>query len=121
MNKKFGFKDLHVWQKAIEFADHIIELTENLNTNSKHFRLTEQIEAAVASVAQNIAEGKGRKTDKEFSQYLYFSRGSLNEVVTLLNLFFKRKWITEESLLKLEDEAYEIACMIKGLINSLNK
>ena len=121
MDKKFGFKDLLVWQKAIEFADKVIELTENLNTNSKHFRLIEQMESAAASVAQNIAEGKGRRTDKEFIQFLYFSRGSLNEVVTLLNLFFRRKWISQENLDKFEDEAYEIACMIKGLINSLNK
>ena len=59
----FGFKDLKVWQKALDFADEVIELTENLNTKYKHFRLIEQIEGSSASVAQNISEGKGRNSD----------------------------------------------------------
>ena len=117
----FGFKDLKVWQKALDFADQIIEQAENLNSVNKHFRLIEQLEAASASVSQNIAEGKGRNSQKEFIQYLYISRGSLYETITLLNLFAKRKWISQQILESLEAEAFEIASMIKGLINSLYK
>ena len=119
-NKKFGFKELIVWQKAIEYANEIREITENLNTNKNHFRLIEQLESAVASVAQNIAEGKGRRSKKEFVQFLYIARGSLYETITILNLFSKRKWIDENQLLLLENNAHEIASMIKGLINSIN-
>ncbi|MGK7393408.1 MAG: four helix bundle protein [Candidatus Cyclobacteriaceae bacterium M3_2C_046] len=45
-----------VWQKAIDFADKIIETTENLNTSGKHFRLIEQIESSSTSIAQNISQ-----------------------------------------------------------------
>lgn len=123
MEKKahFNFKDLKVWQKAICFVDKIIEITENLHANRKHFRLIEQIEASAASVAQNIAEGKGRYSQKEFIQYLYISRGSLYETVTILNVFQRRNWIAEKTLNDLEEDAFEIASMIKGLINSLYK
>ena len=116
----FGFKNLFVWQKAIDFADNVIDLTENMNTKGKHYRLIEQIEASSSSIAQNIAEGKGRHFPKEFIQYLYVARGSLYETVTLLNLFFKRKWIDDALLNKLEAEAFEIVSMLKGLINSID-
>ncbi len=120
-NSSFGFKNLKVWQKAIDFADKVIELSENLNTSGKHYRLIDQIEASSASIAQNIAEGKGRHSQKEFSQFFYIARGSLYETVTLLNLFFKRNWIREDKLDELERDSFEIASMIKGLINSINK
>jgi len=71
------------------------------------------------SVAQNIAEGKGRYSQKEFRQFLYYSRGSLFETVTLLNLFALRNWITEAKLSQIEHEANEIGKMLNGLINSL--
>ena len=90
VDEDFGFKKLIVWQKALDFADMVIDLTEHLNTSGKHFRLIEQIESSSASVSQNIAEGKGRKSKKEFEHYLYIARGSLYETVTLLNLFYKR-------------------------------
>ena len=117
--KTFQFKDLKVWQKALDFADKVIDITENLNTSSKHFRLIEQIEAASASISQNIAEGKGRRSKKEFVQYLYISRGSLYESITLLNLFERRKWISIETLEEMENDGVEIASMLKGLINSI--
>lgn len=117
----FKFKDLQVWQKALEYADQVIQLTENLNTEKNHFRLVEQLESSSASIAQNISEGKGRYSKKEFVQYLYFSRASLYETITLINLFHKRNWISDESLELLEENAFEIANMIKVLINSISR
>ncbi len=117
----FKFKELVVWQKAIDFADQVINITENINASHGHYRLIEQIESSSASFAQNIAEGKGRYSQKEFIQNLYIARGSLYETITLLNLFQKRNWISGEILQDLERVAYEIASMIKGLINKLNK
>jgi len=97
----------------------VIQLTENLNTEKNHYRLIEQIESASSSVSQNIAEGKGRYSAKEMRQFLYYSRGSLYETVTLLNLFALRKWITNNQLDELEAEAIEIGKMLNGLINSI--
>jgi four helix bundle protein len=117
----FAFKDLLVWQKSIDFADYAISLSEDLNSPRKHFRLIEQFESASTSVPMNIAEGKGRNSKKEFIQYLYISRGSLYETITLAIIFERRNWITKDQLNKLETDAIEIASMLKGLINSINK
>jgi len=115
----FAFKELKVWQKSIDFADRVIEQSENLNTTGRHFRLIEQLESSVVSISNNIAEGKGRHSKKEFIQFLYVARGSLYETVSLLNLFNKRKWISDDVLKNLESEALEIVQMLKGLVNSL--
>jgi len=116
---RFAFEELTVWQKALDFAEKIIDLTENIKTDRKHFRLIEQLESSTTSVALNIAEGKGRYSKKEFMQFLYIARGSLYETVALLKLFSRKKWITEIQLEQIEISADEIAKMLSGLINSI--
>ena len=94
--ERFGYEDLEVWQKAIEWASEIAYLGDNLDMERKHFRLIEQLESASSSVAANIAEGKGRYSKREFAQFLYVARGSLYETLTLLEIFARRNWITED-------------------------
>ncbi|HBO34657.1 MAG TPA: four helix bundle protein [Anaerolineaceae bacterium] len=112
-----GYRGLLVWQKSLEFASTIIEMTENLVTDKKHFRLIDQIEAASMSVPMNIAEGKGRYSIKEFKHFLMIARGSLFETMTMIELFMLRNWITVEKYDYLISEATQITKMI----NSLNK
>ena len=121
MDTHFGFKELLVWQKSMEFINLVLNEIEQIDAGRKHFRLTEQIESSVTSIAANIAEGKGRNSTKEFIHFLYISRGSLYETITLLNIFKEKDWITAESLQNLEAKGFEIASMLKGLINSLYK
>ena len=116
---KFGYEDLDVWNKAINFAVKVIDLVENMNTDRKHYRLLEQIESASTSIAMNLAEGKGRFSKKEFVQYCYISRGSLYETMTLLEIFRRKRWISDPHYSSLEADGIEIASMIKGLINSI--
>jgi len=110
-----------VKNKAVEFAVEVIELVESINTDRKHYRLLEQIESSSVSISMNIAEGKGRFSKKEFIQYLYISRGSLYETMTLLEIFKRKKWISGESYLKTGMHGKEIVSMLKGLINSISK
>ena len=116
---KFAFKQLDVWQKTVNFAVNVINTVEGVSTDRKHYRLLEQIEASSTSVTMNIAEGKGRYSKKEFSQYLYISRGSLYETMTLLEIFYRKSWIKGSDLKKLEQEGLEIAALLKGLINAI--
>jgi four helix bundle protein len=117
---KFGYEDLDVWNKATEFAVKVIELVENISTHRKHYRLLEQVEASSTSISMNIAEGKGRFSKKEFAQFLYISRGSLYETMTLLEIFRRMKWISDRSYSTLETDGKQIASMLKGLINSIS-
>lgn len=121
MKEKFGFQNLEVWQRAVDFADSVIHLSEKLNSDRRHLRLIEQLESASTSVALNIAEGKGRHSKKEFVQFLYIARGSLYETITLLTIFEKRNWIKKEDLEGLLEKAEELARMIMGLVNSIKR
>jgi four helix bundle protein len=116
---KFGFEDLKVWKKAVEFAKLVINITEKIDTPRRHFRLIENVEAASTSVASNVAEGKGRYSKKEFIQFLYISRGSLYETITQLIIFHEKNWISEEQLNQVKDMADEINKMLSSLIVSI--
>jgi len=114
----FPFEKLDVWQLAIELADTVLALLEKLPQN-KHIRLISQMEAAATSPAQNIAEGKGRQYKKEFIQFLHIAEGSLFEIVTLNEVFRRRKLFHEEQANEVRKRCEQIDRKLNGLINSL--
>ena len=116
---KSAYKDLLVWQKSMEFVNLIIDAIDSLSTDRKHYRLIEQLEASATSVPMNIAEGKGRYSQKEFVHFLYIARGSLYETMTVLEIFKMRTWITPNNFNTLEDKSTEIAKMLNALISSI--
>ena len=118
---RFSFEDLEVWQKAVDFAKMIIDLSEKIETNRRHFRLIEQLEACSTSVALNIAEGKGRHSKKEFIQFLYVARGSLYETITLIIIFHKNKWVNDKQMDEIKQFADQIGKMLSALITSIKK
>ncbi len=118
---QLSYKDLNVWRKSIDFANNVISVIETLATQRNHYRLIQQLEAAVTSISMNIAEGKGRNSKKEFVHFSHVSRGSLYETLTLLEIFQLRGWPKSDTYQELEDQAIEIAKMLNGLINSIEK
>ena len=118
--RDFGYEDLKVWNRAVDFAVMVIDAAEAIDSKRKHYRLFEQIEASSTSIAMNLAEGKGRFSVKEFRHFCYIARGSLYENMTLLEIFHRKSWLSSERYLEIKSEAIEIVAMIKGLINSLN-
>ena len=73
-----SFRELKVWQEAHDLTLRIYNLTKNF-PKEERFRLINQLCSSSASVPANIAEGTGRKTLKEYIQFLYNARGSLEE------------------------------------------
>jgi len=116
----FPFEKLEVWQLAVDLADFVLNLLESFPTN-KHLRLISQMEAAVSGIAQNIAEGKGRQYKKEFIQFLYIAEGPLFEVLTLTELFKRRKLIKGQDAIHIRTQAETIDRKLHGLINSLRR
>ena len=116
MNK---FKDLLVWQKAIELATRVYHLTNELPTEEK-FGLISQIRKCVVSISSNIAEGAGRNSKNDFKHFLSIAQGSSYELETQLiianNLYLFEKNKLELVLSQLE----EIQKMITGLQKSLS-
>ena len=115
----FPFEKLEVYQLALELADYVLELLENLPQN-RHLRLISQMEAAAVSSAQNIAEGKGRQYKKEFIQFLHIAQGSVYEVVTLNAVFRRRKLFQENEAREVTSRCEQIDRKLNGLINSLH-
>lgn len=118
---QFSFENLEVWQRAVEFAESVIVLSDKWQTTGKHYRLLEQLESASTSVSMNIAEGKGRYSKKEFVHFLYIAQGSLFEVVTLLVIIERLKWIESTDLEKIRNDAQVIGKMLTSLANSIQK
>jgi four helix bundle protein len=114
----FPFEKLDVYRLAVEMSDYVLGLLEQIPLN-KHFRLVSQMEGAVASIPQNIAEGKGRQYKKEFVQFLSIAQGSLYEVITLNEVFRRRKLFSEEESSKLRRRGEEIDRKLNGLMNAL--
>lgn len=116
---QLSYKDLIVWQKSIEFASQVIDLAENLASNRKHYRLVEQLEAAATSIPMNIAEGKGRYSTKELKHFLMIARGSLYETITLLEIFLRKTWISDNDYQQLNLQAIEISKLITAFHRNL--
>jgi four helix bundle protein len=79
------YTDLQAWQAAMDLAEEIYRITKSF-PKEETYGLTIQLRRAAVSVPSNIAEGKGRSSDKELSQFLCHSRGSLFEIETQINL-----------------------------------
>jgi four helix bundle protein len=115
---KFPFEKLEVWHLAVDFADFVLNILDSFPPN-KYSRVVGQMEAAVSSIPQNIAEGKGRQYKKEFIQYLYIAEGSLFEVLTLSEILKRRNLIREKESIEIRERAEIIDRKLHGPINSL--
>ena len=80
-----GYRDLVVWQQAMNVAVETYRLTSAFPTDEM-FGLTSQMRRAAVSIASNIAEGEGRKSRNEFSHFLGIALGSKSELETQIVL-----------------------------------
>ena len=113
-----SYREIKVWQKSIELVVDIYSCTRGF-PNEEMFGLTSQLRRAAVSIASNIAEGKGRRTDREFLQFLHHARGSVFEVETQLTIASRLGYMPEAEVLRLRNSASEIARMLNGLIKAI--
>jgi four helix bundle protein len=116
----FPFEKIEVWHLSVDLADFVIGLLESFPPN-KHFRVIGQMESAVSGISQNIAEGKGRQYNKEFIQFLYIAIGCLFEVLTLTEIFRRRKLFNEKEANQVRKKAIIIYRKTTALIKSLRR
>lgn len=114
-----NFKELLAWQKARKLVKEVYLLSVSFPAEER-YGLTSQIRRAALSVPTNIAEGCGRRTDKDLVNFLGFSFSSAYEVESLLILAYDLEFISEEQLNKLTPDVAEVQKMIFGLINKFN-
>jgi len=113
-----SYKELIVWQKAVDLVTEIYTATSKF-PREEVFGLTSQLRRCAVSVPSNIAEGQGRATKGEFIQFLSHARGSLFELETQLCIAGKLGYLSPERAQGLAIRAGEVARILNGLLTSL--
>ena len=112
------FKDLIVWQKAMELVAEVYRLVKKL-PKEELFALSDQIRRAAISIPSNIAEGQGRNSTKELIHFLAIAKGSKAELETQLLLCVKINYLKGAEIETAISLIQEIGKMLNALQKSL--
>lgn len=113
------WKKLQVWEKSHELTVSIYQNSALWRKES--YALADQMRRAAHSVPANIVEGQSRNTTKEYLNFLYIARGSLEETRYFLLLGHDLQFLFKKDYDDLEDLSETVSRMLNGLIKSLNK
>ncbi len=109
-----NYRKLRVWEAAISLAVECYDATNEFPGTEK-FGLTSQIRRASISISANIAEGSGRKTDRDFVRFLRIAGGSANEVESLLHVAQQLGYLPFPSLESLTTQLIAVRRQLAGL------
>lgn len=118
MNIK-SYKDLTVWQKAMQLVEDCYRLTDVLFRNVE-FGLKSQMRRAAVSIPSNIAEGNVRRSSAEYSRFLCVALGSTAELETQIELAKRLGLIPDKGARHLIDACQEVGRMLNGLRVSID-
>ena len=111
-------RKLIVWQKARSLAIEVYRVAKKLPPTER-FELGSQLRTACVSITGNIAEGKGRRTNGEYAQFLSNARGSTREVDSHLDLSVGLGFLAEKDVEPLVCLADEISRMLTAMMANL--
>ena len=114
--KSSDFRDLKVWQKAMELTKEVYSLVKLL-PREETYALSDQMRRAVVSIPSNIAEGEGRNSEKDFVRFLSQARGSLWELSTQLEICEQVGYLDKKQI----ETAFGMIIEVSKMINSLSK
>jgi four helix bundle protein len=115
-----SFRDLLVWQRAIQLSVAIYRLTKDF-PREELYGLSSQIRRAAVSVPSNIAEGHGRLGTGEYRQFLGVARGSNFELQTQLEIARALGFGDSKLLDEAEGVSFEVGKMISGILSTIKK
>ena len=113
------FRDLTVWQKAMELAVNVYNTSDKL-PRAELYGLTSQIRRAVVSIPSNIAEGKALG-GQNYPKHLRIAIGSESELQTQIELAQRLKMLTERESRCVIEQTSEVGRMLAALLKSLPK
>jgi four helix bundle protein len=112
-----NYRDLIVWQKAMDLVVEIYRLTKAL-PKEEIYGLTQQMRRAAVSIPSNIAEGQGRGSGQEMIRYLRIAYGSLRELETQSEITERLRYSNEEDVSAVMSLMSEVGRLFNGLIRS---
>jgi len=111
--RRNSYRDLIIWQKSMHLVKEIYLLSKTF-PKEELYGLTSQIRRCAISIPSNIAEGRGRGSDKEFIRFLQISLGSLYELETQIELAKELNFIQDNGIIL--EKCIEIEKMINSMI-----
>ncbi len=114
------YKDLVVWQKAVDLAVEIYKTT-NQFPKEELYGIVSQMRRSVVSISSNIAEGRNRGTRKDFTQFLRIALGSSAELESQVEISKKLGFVDEINYIKLISSTDEICKMLRAIIRKLGE
>lgn len=115
---KFRFQDLKIWGFAIQLANEFCDLADEIE-EKRLFRFAEQLRGAALSISNNIAEGSGSSSNKEFRQFLNIAKRSTFENANILFLLNMRGFIGDDKLNSWLDRLDSLCRQIRSFSNTL--
>lgn len=113
-----SFRDLIVWQRAMDLAVEVYRLAKILPADER-FALIDQMRRSAVSIPSNIAEGQGRNSPGEFRHHLGIARGSLLELETHIDLCLRIAYLTKDDTTTCALLLDETRRMLSALINKI--
>jgi len=115
---KFRFKDLEIWQEACRIGDHLDTLAERFDKR-KQWRYAEQLRGAALSISNNIAEGSGSNSRKDFQNFLNIARRSVAENANIVLFLMRKKMLSQNECASLLEDLRALAAEITAFSKSL--
>jgi len=115
-----NFKEMNIWNEAMEVAVDIFKVTENL-PRKEDFALTSQIRRSSLSISGNIAEAFGRGYNLDKVNFYYFARGSLTETQNYVEYGKRVGYFGEDKVSALELKLENIGLELNKIIVTLTK
>ena len=114
----FRFEELEIWKLAIEYGNDLYNIADKF-PSKEIYGLCSQLRRSAVSISNNIAEGSGASTDKDFCSFLDISVKSALETVNILYFAKIRGYINEEKRLELYENAEKIIRKIRSFKKTL--
>jgi four helix bundle protein len=111
------FENVLSWQKSKELAIYIYKLFDD----SRDFGFRDQIQRAVISISNNIAEGFERASGKELRYFLYIAKGSCGEVRSMANIALELNYISRDQFNYIISTTLEISRLLGGFIKKIDQ
>ena len=115
----FRYRDLRVYQEAIEFHRRIVQLTKLFPRDFEY--LKNQLRRSTLSIALNIAEGSAKNSDKDFRRYIGIALGSVNESMASCEVALAEKLISENQFREIEAIASNLVKQLGSFSKKLNQ
>jgi four helix bundle protein len=113
-----GYRDLRVWQESMELVIAVYEQTRGF-PRQETYGLTGQMRRAALSLPSNIAEGKGRSTDRDRSLFFAHTRGSLLELESPIMIAERLYYLSREKYEMSTQSSSRFGRMLNALFQSI--